>query len=167
MEAARPATADDLDLIEAIGERRRAEIDGERGAEGFLRREAGPVPVSDELARRMADGSALVVVGCYDDVVFGYGFAVLESQLDGTRLARLNHFVVDAEARKSGIGEAMMNLLLDLAATEGCVGIDSLALPGDRDTKNFFESFGLKARLLTVHRSLEGHSTDGVPAGDG
>ena len=29
-----------------------------------------------------------------------------------------------------------------------------LALPGDRATKNFFESFGLKARLLTVHAPL-------------
>lgn len=154
MEAARPATPDDFATITEIGERRRAEITGDRGAEGLLRREAGPVPVTDEIARHMHDNSALVVAGTYDDVVFGYGFAVLEPQLDGSLLARLNHFVVDAEARKSGIGEAMMNLLMELAAERGCVGIDSLALPGDRDTKNFFESFGLKARLLTVHRAL-------------
>jgi GNAT superfamily N-acetyltransferase len=155
VESARLATVDDLPLIEAVSDRRRAEIDGERGAEGFLRREAGPVPVADEIKPRLSDGSALVVVGCYDEVVFGYGYALLEDQLDGSRLARLVHFVVDAEARKAGIGEAMMNLLLELAAAERCVGIDSLALPGDRDTKNFFESFGLKARLLTVHRVLD------------
>lgn len=160
MEAARPATSEDLAAIQAISERRRSEIEGERGAQGLLRREAGTAAVADEIGSRMDDGSALVVVGCYDDVVFGYGYAVLESQLDETKLARLNHFVVDAEIRKSGIGEAMMNLLLDLAAEHGCVGIDSLALPGDRDTKNFFESFGLKARLLTVHRSLDGHLTN-------
>jgi hypothetical protein len=37
----------------------------------------------------------------------------------------------------------------------GCFGIDSLALPGDRSTKNFFESFGLVARAIVVHRSLD------------
>ena len=30
------------------------------------------------------------------------------------------------------------------------------AMPGDRSTKNFFESFGLVARALTVHRDLRG-----------
>ena len=37
---------------------------------------------------------------------------------------------------------------------QGCFGVDSLALPGDRHTKNFFESFGLVARAIIVHRSL-------------
>ena len=36
----------------------------------------------------------------------------------------------------------------------GCIGVDSLALPGDRDTKNFFETHGLVARAITVHRTL-------------
>ncbi|MGH1493828.1 MAG: GNAT family N-acetyltransferase [Acidimicrobiales bacterium] len=162
MESARLAVAEDLPSIEEINVRRRAEITDLRGGAGLLRREAGPVPVSAEIERHMADRTALVVVGCYDDVVFGYGFAILESLLDGSCLARLNHFVVDSEARKSGIGEAMMNLLLELAAAEGCIGIDSLALPGDRDTKNFFESFGLKARLLTVHRSIDSGSAGGA-----
>ena len=40
------------------------------------------------------------------------------------------------------------------AQDAGAVGIDSLALPGDRETKNFFETFGLKARAIVVHRSL-------------
>ena len=38
------------------------------------------------------------------------------------------------------------------AAAQGCFGVDSLALPGDRHTKNFFESFGLVARAIVVHR---------------
>ena len=33
-------------------------------------------------------------------------------------------------------------------------GIDGFALPGDRETKNFFERFGLTARAILVHRSL-------------
>ncbi len=160
MESARVATVADIGSIELIEQNRRAEIGGQRGAAMLLRREAGP-PLGERLRDSIDDPGSLVVVGCYDEVVFGYGLGVLETLLDGQRLARLDHFVVDAEARKAGIGEAMMNLLLQVAEDEGCIGIDSLALPGDRDTKNFFESFGLKARLLTVHRSLRNPEADG------
>ena len=154
MESARLALAADVPQIEAINSRRRDEVRSERGGTLFLRREAGPEPIGPAITTAIAEG-AIVVVGCYDDVVFGYGLALVEELLDGTKLARLTDFVVDAEARKSGIGEAMMNLIIGEATAAGCIGIDSVALPGDRHTKNFFESFGLKARMLTVHRSFD------------
>ena len=40
------------------------------------------------------------------------------------------------------------------ATAAGAIGVDALALPGDRATKNFFETFGLKARAIVVHLSL-------------
>ncbi len=154
MESARAATAEDLDAIEAIGDRQRAAIEGQRGASLFLRRELGPWPDRPRLATAVAGDRAAAVVGCYDDVVFGFGIVAFETLLDGRELARITEFVVDEEIRGSGIGEAMMDHIVALAEARGCIGIDSVALPGDRETKNFFESFGLKARLLTVHRSL-------------
>lgn len=42
------------------------------------------------------------------------------------------------------------------ATAAGCLGIDALALPGNRETKNFFEASGLTARAIVVHRSLGG-----------
>ena len=165
MEGARAACEADIAAMEAIAERRRAEIGDERGGPLFLRREAGPPELGDRLRSALDSDDAIVVVGTYDSVVFGYGLAAIEPLIGGGLLARLEHLVVDREARKSGIGEAMMNLLLERAAAAGCVGLDSVALPGDRDTKNFFESFGLKARLLTVHRSLQ--SSGAPPTADG
>ena len=53
-----------------------------------------------------------------------------------------------------GVGEAMMELVLAWCDERGCRGVDSLALPGDRETKNFFERFGLTARAIVVHRAL-------------
>ena len=47
-----------------------------------------------------------------------------------------------------------MELAMAWCREKGCLGIDSVALPGDRATKNFFESFGLVARALRVHRPL-------------
>lgn len=153
-ESARLATSDDLVAIEAIAEAQRSAIVGQRGAAIFAVREASAGRSPAELQDLLSAADTIVIVGCYDAVVFGYGIVVLERLTDGATLARLTDFVVDSEIRGSGIGEAMMNLVVAQAEAAGCVGIDSVALPGDRETKNFFESFGLKARLLTVHRAL-------------
>ncbi|MEM7322380.1 MAG: GNAT family N-acetyltransferase [Actinomycetota bacterium] len=154
MEAARPAVPDDIPFVAAIYDRRRTEMEGQRGAEMFLAREASSEPVEKRVAAAMDDERSRVVVGTYDDVVFGYAVVHFEALSDGTDVAALTDFVVDAEIRGSGIGEAMMNMVVDEARAAGCRGIDSVALPGDRSTKNFFESFGLKARMLTVHYSF-------------
>lgn len=154
MEAARLALQADVGAVEAINQRRRDEMTGQRGAEMYLAREASSTPVGPRISSAIDDVDAVAVVGSYDDVVFGYAVANLEPLADGSTVAVLTDFVVDDEARGSGIGEAMMNLMVENAMAAGCRGIDSVALPGDRETKNFFESFGLKARMLTVHRSF-------------
>ena len=155
-EAARSADSHDVELLVSIARSHGEAIAGARGADLLLRREL--VFTTEQLRQAFVDALAspdhCLVAGTYDDVVFGYGLVRYESLADGARLARLEQFVVDAEARQVGIGEAMMRYLLDEAIGRGCIGIDSIALPGDRATKNFFESFGLKARQLVVHRSL-------------
>ena len=156
MESARLATIEDLAAIEVIAAAVRADQEGGRGAELFHAREAGPASVTDRVGKAITSEAAVVVVGCYDQYPFGYGLATIETLDDGRRLGRLDDLAVEPEARGSGIGEAMMNLLLDELRVAGCFGVDSRALPGDRSTKNFFESFGLKARLLVVHYELDG-----------
>jgi hypothetical protein len=48
----------------------------------------------------------------------------------------------------------LLDAVIAWATGRKCIGIDSLALPGNRETKNFFESFGLVARAIVVHRPL-------------
>src|SRR3546814_10879751 len=62
--------------------------------------------------------------------------------------------------REVGIGELVMQALVDWCRERGCFGVDSLALPGDRHTKNFFESFGLVARAIVVHKRSEEHTSE-------
>lgn len=152
MEEARLALSGDLDAIEAVAQRVAAGLAGERGGELFLAREAGRGPLRSRLQAAIDHDDQQVVVGCYDNVVLGWGQAVVEVLADGRRLGVIEAMAVDPEARDAGIGEAMMNLLLDQLRSAGCFGADCCALPGDRQTKNFFESFGLKARLLVVHQ---------------
>lgn len=155
MDTARPATASDVDLILALGAQARDQAGEGRGGPLFLAREmSGPDEARSRLLEAISAADHRLVVGEFDGTVAGYGLAVIESLADGSRLAVVEHLVVDPDFRQVGVGEAMMNLLIDKARDAGCVGIDSWALPGDRQTKNFFESFGLKARLLLVHRSF-------------
>ena len=154
MEAARPARIDDLPVVAALVEQARTEASEGRGGPLFLAREAWWPSSMERLERAVEDRHAQLVVGCYDDLVFGYGLATVEELGDGSRIGVVQDLVVEPAMRKVGIGEAMMNLLIEELQAAGCVGVDSWALPGDRHTKNFFESFGLKARLLIVHRSF-------------
>lgn len=166
METARRAAPDDLAAVADVLGRVAAEMGGQRGGDLYLVREAvrGAVPGGSEahLASVLADPAHVAVVGCYDDVVLGWAVARIEPLVDGRRLGVLDQLVVDPEAREVGIGQEMMELVLAELRAAGCVGVDAHALPGDRATKNFFESFGLKARLLTVHRSFDDEPQPGT-----
>jgi GNAT superfamily N-acetyltransferase len=146
VESARPATAGDGDRITELCLQAREELAGERGARVLLHRELRP----DE-----RDGRR-IWVGTFDDVVVGYLTAEVEPLADGSTLGRVVELYVEPGARAVGVGEAMIDLALAWLVAQGCTGVDAYALPGMRDTKNFFETFGFTARLLVVHRTLDG-----------
>jgi GNAT superfamily N-acetyltransferase len=153
VEVARAATIGDLHRLvelasEAVDEQRDA-----RGGPVWSRREARRNPAAS-LAEALDDPGSLVVAGLLDDVITGYAVMRTERLDDGGLLAVVEDLYVESGARGIGLGEAMMDLLLEHATKLGCFGIDALALPGNRATKNFFETFGLTARALVVHRTL-------------
>lgn len=156
MEGARPAVAADVDAVTLLARQAIEELSPNRGGSVWRRREARPEPLDDGLAAAVAGRApgTFAVVGTVDDTVVGYGVLHDEELHDGTTLSVVTDLYVDPEARAIGVGEAMMDLLVDHARSVGAIGIDALALPGDRHTKNFFETFGLTARAILVHRSL-------------
>jgi GNAT superfamily N-acetyltransferase len=152
-ETVREGTADDLDALVAMAT---AAVDEQRDGRGgalWSRREARRHPVTT-LSAAMGDPDQLVLVGCLDSVPAGYGVVRRDTLDDGASLAVVDDIYVDPAARGVGLGEALMNAMVDWARQRGCVGIDALALPGNRATKNFFETFGLTARAIVVHRDL-------------
>ncbi len=159
METARVAVPGDLPRIVELAEAAATELAGQRGGAMWAVREARPAPIELNLSFLVQAEDALVVVGELDGVMLGYGTVRLEALRDGTTLGVVDDLYVEPEARGVGIGEAMMNLILEWCEARGCRGIDSLALPGERATKNFFERFGLTARAIVVHRSLGPHTT--------
>lgn len=157
MEGARAAVVGDLDALEQLVRRGTAELQAQRGGPLWSRREAHPEPIRPLLEQALtgADPAARVVVGTVDDTVVGYGWARLERLHDDGLVLVISDLYTEPEARAIGVGEAMMAVLESEARAAGAVGIDAIALPGDRHTKNFFETFGLTARAIVVHRSLD------------
>lgn len=154
MEGVRRAVPDDAErLAELTAEAVAEQIEG-RGGRIWSQREARGVPAEGGLATAIADSGKLVLAGTIDEVVIGYAVAQVEPLADGTLLGVVTDIYVEPEARGIGVGEAMIDEVLVWCARRGCVGVDALALPGNRHTKNFFETFGFKARALVVHRSL-------------
>jgi GNAT superfamily N-acetyltransferase len=154
------STADDRDRLIVLATEAIAELAPMRGGEVWSRREARPQPVDDSidaaLAASVPGGNGLVVVGTVDGAVIGYGIVRAEVLRDGALLGVIEDLYVEDEARGIGVGEAMMDRIIAWATEQGCIGVDALALPGNRATKNFFETFGLVARAILVHRRLDG-----------
>ncbi len=153
--SARPATVDDLPALCTLATEAVEELTPNRGGAVWRRQLARSLPPEDSLRADLDDPETFVVAGTIDGAVIGYGVLRIEHQRDGSRLGVISDLFTLEGARGVSVGEQVMDALIDWAGQHGCFGVDSVALPGDRHTKNFFESFGLVARAIIVHRSLE------------
>lgn len=145
MVGARVASAADGTAVAQLRRLAREDVLDKRGGEQFAGAEiAGPAV---DVASSSPDEA--VIVGTIGDDVVG-----VATVLRTGRRARLVELFTHPEARGVGIGHAMLGEATRLAHTWECTDLDSFALPGDRDTKNFFESHAMKSRLLIVHTSL-------------
>jgi GNAT superfamily N-acetyltransferase len=156
MEAARPATVADLARLSELARVAGDELRPTRGGEIFLAREAASQADGPDLAvvGPSAEPPRQVWAGTIDDVVIGYAAAHVEKLADGAAHGVIDAFFVEEGARGVGVGEAMMNLALQWLRDCGCTGVDAVALPGHRATKNFFEETGFTARLLVMYHRL-------------
>jgi GNAT superfamily N-acetyltransferase len=153
-ERARPAGPDDLEVVARLVEACAAELRPERGGALWADRESRALPPGPGLAADLADPAVRIVVGELDDLVVGTAVVRCEQLRTGARLAVVTDLYVEPDFRELGVGEAMLDEVVAWAEAQGCIGIDAVALPGMRETKNFFESFGLVARAIVVHRRL-------------
>lgn len=144
---ARLARSSDAGVLESLETEARLSLVDQRGGPEWL---AGCAPSDAAMwARRADDADWHVVVGAIDDVVVAYAAACVRRSV-----ATVTHLYVHPEARDVGIGEAMIEAFLTWAPTTGATALEATALPGDRQTKNLFERFGMKARAITVSRRL-------------
>jgi GNAT superfamily N-acetyltransferase len=160
MESARPATTADVGRLAELAEQAVAELAPTKGGDIWARREARQSPYVESFLPDLADDDRLTLVGEIDGAVIGYAVVHVEPLHDGGTLGIIDDIYVEPDARDVGVGECLMDALVEWCTRRGCVGVDGLALPGNRATKNFFETFGLVARAIVVHRRLDGHGPD-------
>jgi GNAT superfamily N-acetyltransferase len=155
VEGSRPAGEHDIASIVELAAAMRAELAAIRGGNLWVEREAWPEPLEDAYRALLARDDARVVVGTIDDVVLGFGAVVVETLRSGSKLGVVTDLFVDEGAREVGVGEGIIDDLIAFCTERECIGIDAIALPGHRATKNFFEEHHFTARALTMHHRLE------------
>lgn len=158
-EAARVAEPHDVGVIAGLVREALDAIAEQRGGELWTLRHSRSLPADTSVADAIGDDDHLVVVGTLDESVVGYLMARVEVLPDKSVLAVIDDLFVLPDGRQVGVGGEMMSLAMQWARDRDCRGIDAAALPGDRHTKNFFESNGLVARAILVHHAL----TDPAP----
>lgn len=154
MESCRPAEEADLPRLADLARAAIDELAPMRGGAVWLAREARTEPLDENLRLAMKDPDARVLGGTIDGVVVGYAVARVEHLDDGRSLGVIDDIFVEDGARGVGVGEAMIGDLVEWCQGQGCIGVDAMALPGHRITKNFFETFGFTARKLVMHHRL-------------
>ncbi|MFL3020479.1 MAG: N-acetyltransferase family protein [Candidatus Poriferisodalaceae bacterium] len=145
---------EDLGALEEFAAQAVEEQVENRGGAIWSRRETRNQPYRVSLEAALNDPDQDLWVGLIDEAAVGYAVARAEILRTGEILGIVSDLWVEPAAREVGVGEALINEIIGWCKERGCIGIDSLALPGNRATKNFFETFGFKARLLTVHHPL-------------
>lgn len=153
MEHVRPAGPDDLARCAELLAAARHEAKASRGGELLGALHAGQATV-DAWA---AEGpSRILLIGVFAGATVGLATGHLpgEALADGRHLGRVDCCYVEPGAREVGVGTALVEGLLSWFVAQGCTDIDALALPGDRATKQLYETAGFKARLLVLHRPL-------------
>lgn len=153
-ESVRVATVADLEMLADFATQGVAEQHENRGGYVWSRRETRSRPYLASFEAALHDPDQTIWIGMIDDVPLGYAVSRVELLRTGEILGQVSDIWVDPEARSVGLGESLIGSIISWCTERNCVGIDSMALPGNRATKNFFETFGFKARLLTVHKPL-------------
>jgi GNAT superfamily N-acetyltransferase len=147
----RPAVPSDAAILHRLRDQAFADLGRARGGAMYLQRHAADLPA---LRADWSNATRRVWLGGIENFELGYLLAATAPLPSGATVGVIEGIYVDPDARACGIGELMMSVALDWFRSHGCVGVEATALPGERATKNFFEEHGLKARLLTVFRSL-------------
>lgn len=150
------ASAEDLVVLSEMLRACTAELREERGGELWSLTE-GYAELSDieqHLEARLNGNDRLTLLAAFDGVSAGCALAELRTLRDGRRICHLSDLYIAPEFRGIGVGEAVLEHVMSWALDHVAIAVESTALPGARETKNFFENHGFKARSLLLSRSL-------------
>jgi GNAT superfamily N-acetyltransferase len=109
----------------------------------------------DRLMERWTGRGAQLLVGEFDSVVVGVLGVIAPAAEDEGQRGFIEGCYVERDARGVGVGTALMQAAVAWCKDIGCLGVDAIALPGDRAMKQRLEAEGFTARLLTLSLRLD------------
>jgi GNAT superfamily N-acetyltransferase len=157
LEGARLAHPDDLACCARLLEEARTAASTRRGGPELLA--SSPLPGAPQsidehwLSTYWCDPDHALFAGTIDEVVVGVAGGHVTAHAEGP-VGTVDWCYVEAGARGVGVGTALATALVEWFVGAGCIALDVPALPGDRGTKQLWESLGLSARLLVLRRRL-------------
>jgi GNAT superfamily N-acetyltransferase len=167
---ARPAGAGDLKLLSDAFSSAVDELSGLRGGRHLITDLSGVAGVSlmvhagrwKVLTEALARGFPTFWVGERGDEIVGFGWGRVAQHSDfGPLLGVVDLMYVMPDHRDVGVGKEILRVMQEWFESQGCKEMDANALPGDRETKNFYEESGFKARLLVMARAIGSAPTAG------
>lgn len=150
MEDVRPATPEDLPACATLLAQARREVATRRGGDLLLAAAGGDADV----AEWAEEPGRLLLVGRFEGAVVGLASGHVASPGAGQPVGRVDCCYVEPAARRVGVGGALVAALVSWFRARECGHVDAVALPGDRDSKQLYETAGFKARLLVLHHPL-------------
>ena len=155
-ESVRSAEPSDHYVLKILVQGARSELPEKKGGDVVQRLDKYSADPLARVLNAVEDPLSTVLLGAIDGTPVGYGLMTVGRVVDGSLHAVVEELYVEPGARSVGVGEIIIEALTADARSRGAIAIQSLALPGDRATKNFFESQGMVARSIMVHRWLDG-----------
>jgi GNAT superfamily N-acetyltransferase len=152
VESARPAAEADLEDLVRLWAEAVDELDGQRGGRPLAASLDRP-DLPGFLKDALTDEERLLVLGRIDQVPVGVA-SVWADRRGPDPVGQLELIFVEPRARQVGVAAAMLSVVIDRCRVWGLGGLDAPALPGNRSAKAFFETHGMQARLLVMHRPL-------------
>lgn len=139
----------DRETLVSIDRAARRPLGQQRGGTAWL---AAHPPLEDRWPS--ANEVPLGWVSLLDDAAVGFLMLDVGEAVGRGRIALVDRVYVLEPARELGCGDALLAAAEEWARGAGCVALEGIALPGDRETKNLYERGGVVARSITVSKNL-------------
>jgi ribosomal protein S18 acetylase RimI-like enzyme len=113
---------------------------------------SNPPPTEEELGEVVASPATDLFIALSDEGTI-VGISTLATFRIPTGLrAWIEDVVVDESARKTGVGEALNQAMLDRARERGCITVDLTSRPSREAANNLYRKIGFTPRDTNVYR---------------
>ena len=106
-----------------------------------------------DIVRFKKDGSA-ILYGAFEEKMLGFLWAY-EREIFGEKRLHLDHLIVDANVRATGIGSKLIEKLYDIALVRNISKIELMATMSNENAVNFYRKHGYDIKRVQMEIEVE------------